>query len=633
MNATRKWAVALACALTIGAEQAAAGSYAYVPSLEGNTVSVIDAATHTVIATIPVGAGPTGVAATPDGRLVYVTNNRDATVSVIDVASNAVVATVPVGQVATGIATTPDGRFAYALAAGPGTASVIDTATAAVTATLTVGGENSGPFSIAFGPDGRFGYVANVFLNQVSVLDAASGAVVAAVPVGAAPFDVAVAPDGRFVYSANLMATADALSVIETAGHTVVASIALEQGSQGIAVHPEGRFAYVTQALSNTVAVVDLGTNAQVAAIPVGAFPYRAAVSPDGRFTYVTNQQSASVSVIDTASNTVVATVPVGLAPQSVAFAHVRPRDETAPSTAAGVAPAPNAAGWSRTPVTVTLSATDDQDGSGVKQVAYTLTGATQGGGQAAGASVSFSIANEGATTVAYGATDKAGNAEAGKTLALRIDTTAPASTASATPPAGSSGTHTAPVTVSVAATDGGSGVESIRIVRDSGTETFPGASASIIVSTPGVTTVSYQAVDVAGNVEPAKTLTVRIVPAAAFSAKVNVHPPVLWPVDRRFDEVHAHFQVANAVGRTKVKAVSVASDEPVGRTAPDWIVKGSSVKLRAERDDRGNGRVYTITYTLVDEAGNTAQASDTVAVPKYQGWHWNRHYSRWDRD
>ena len=47
--------------------------------------------------TIPVGTGPTGVVVTPDGTVAYVTNTADNTVSVINIATNTVVATLPVG--------------------------------------------------------------------------------------------------------------------------------------------------------------------------------------------------------------------------------------------------------------------------------------------------------------------------------------------------------------------------------------------------------------------------------------------------------------------------------------------------------------------------------------------------------
>ncbi len=60
--------------------------------------SVIDTATNTVIATIPVGVQPAGVAVSADGSKVYVANHRQAgTVSVIDTATNTVTATIPFG--------------------------------------------------------------------------------------------------------------------------------------------------------------------------------------------------------------------------------------------------------------------------------------------------------------------------------------------------------------------------------------------------------------------------------------------------------------------------------------------------------------------------------------------------------
>ena len=55
-----------------GAGTTLAQTRAYVTNTNGNTVSVIDTATNSVIATIPVGLGPTAVAVTPNGRFAYV---------------------------------------------------------------------------------------------------------------------------------------------------------------------------------------------------------------------------------------------------------------------------------------------------------------------------------------------------------------------------------------------------------------------------------------------------------------------------------------------------------------------------------------------------------------------------------
>jgi len=76
---------------------AEAQSFAYVTNEVSSDVSVINTATNTVVATVPVGLGPGGVAITPNGAFAYVANFNSADVSVINTATNTVVATVPVG--------------------------------------------------------------------------------------------------------------------------------------------------------------------------------------------------------------------------------------------------------------------------------------------------------------------------------------------------------------------------------------------------------------------------------------------------------------------------------------------------------------------------------------------------------
>src|SRR5258706_9182896 len=69
--------------------------------------------------------------------------------------------------------------------------------------------------------------------------------------------------------------------------------------------------AYVTNHVDNTVLVIDVGTNAVTATVPVGLAPIGVAITPDGTHAYVTNSVSNDVSVIDTTGNTVIATVSV----------------------------------------------------------------------------------------------------------------------------------------------------------------------------------------------------------------------------------------------------------------------------------------------------------------------------------
>ena len=105
--------------------------------------SVVDTTNNAVIATIPVGIFPSGVAITPNGTSAYVANIFNS-ISVIDATTNRVVVTIPSGQFPTGIAITPDGTRAYVVNQivtnqGNNTVSVIDTMTNTIVATISVG--------------------------------------------------------------------------------------------------------------------------------------------------------------------------------------------------------------------------------------------------------------------------------------------------------------------------------------------------------------------------------------------------------------------------------------------------------------------------------------------------------------
>src|SRR5205807_3975516 len=94
----------------------------------GTRVSVIETVTNTVAASVDLGAGrgPAAVSVTPDGSRVYVANEFSNTVAVIDAATNTVTAAVPVGSGPRGAAVTPDGSRVYVANATDNTVTVID---------------------------------------------------------------------------------------------------------------------------------------------------------------------------------------------------------------------------------------------------------------------------------------------------------------------------------------------------------------------------------------------------------------------------------------------------------------------------------------------------------------------------
>jgi YVTN family beta-propeller protein len=188
----------------LGSTLAEAKPFAYVTNSGSDTVSVIDTETNTVVATVPVGDFPRGVAITPDGTRAYVTITRgiNGMVSVIDTVTNTVVATVPMAREnhPLGVAITPDGTYAYVAngvgLGGLGTVSAISTATNTVVASLRVDSE---PLGVAITPDGTHAYVANSnqdtsFTGVMSVIDTETNTVVATVPVGRLASGVAITP-------------------------------------------------------------------------------------------------------------------------------------------------------------------------------------------------------------------------------------------------------------------------------------------------------------------------------------------------------------------------------------------------------------------------------------------------------
>ena len=294
-----------------GASAVLAQTRAYVVNRNSDSVSVIDAATNTVVATVPVGNAPLQVAVTPNGAFAYVTNESDNSVSVISAATNTVVATVPVGAFPSAIAITPNGAFAYVGVSGA--INVIATATDTVIATIP----GVLASQIAITPNGASVYAFRSSPAIVTVIDTATNTETASVTFSTSGGGIAITPNGSFAYVGDLGFTS--VRVLSTTTNTEVGAVGgLSCPARGIDFTPNGAFGYV--ACSGNVAVIDTATNELVTTVPAGSFPIAVAINPAGTFAYVVNRFSNDVSVINTSTNTVVATIPVGTNPLSIAF-------------------------------------------------------------------------------------------------------------------------------------------------------------------------------------------------------------------------------------------------------------------------------------------------------------------------
>jgi hypothetical protein len=104
------------------------------------------------------------------------------------------------------------------------------------------------------------------------------------------------------------------------------------------------------------------------------------------------------------------------------------------------------------------------------------------------------------------------------------------------------------------------------------------------------------------------------VTPPAIHAATAS--PSFLSPVKRQFVPVTIGVSASDACGGTvHCRITAVTGSEPIDG---DWIITGDlTVALRAERINKRIGRVYTLTITCTDAAGNSSSRAVTVTVPR----------------
>lgn len=157
----------------------------------------------------------------------------------------------------------------------------------------------------------------------------------------------------------------------------------------------------------------------------------------------------------------------------------------------------------------------------------------------------------------------------------------------------------------------------------------------------PGIYTITYDATDNAGNAAEQVTRTVIVqdnLPPKFQS--LSATPGLLWPSNHKLMPVNFYADVVDICdSKPSVVLTSVKSNEPDdARGGGDGHTKRDireadigmpdfSILLRAERLGKGDGRIYSITYSATDDSGNQATSEITVTVPHDDDLH------RKDRD
>ncbi|MGE0299884.1 MAG: serine/threonine-protein kinase [Pseudonocardia sp.] len=267
---------------------------AYVTSSTEPALKVIGS-DHRMAATIPVGSGPQRVTVGPTGDRAYVANLSDSSVTVIDTAANTAVATIPTGESTTPfeVAVSPDGDRAYVTTATD--VAVIDTATNAITSRITFP-RGSLTAAIALTPDGGTAFVGSNE-QEISVVDLATATITSTVDTGTDSFpeDIDVTPDGTQAYVTNF--TAGTVTVIDVASLAVTATIDAGATANNAVVSPDGRKVYVALSSPDAIGVIDVETGRIIDRLAVRSIPKDVAVSTDSALLLVVYSNDSRVDL------------------------------------------------------------------------------------------------------------------------------------------------------------------------------------------------------------------------------------------------------------------------------------------------------------------------------------------------
>ncbi|MEV5811255.1 OmpL47-type beta-barrel domain-containing protein [Streptomyces mutabilis] len=271
--------------------------------------------------------------------------------------------------------------------------------------------------------------------------------------------------------------------------------------------------------------------------------------------------------------------------------------DTTAPATSAEVGGVQNADGAYVGSATVTLAATDE-GGSGVERIEYAI--GADGAWQPYTTPVVVDQVGE--HTVRYRAFDKAGNAAEEKSVTFAVaapdtdDTTAPETSATVSGEKNPDGAYIDMATVTVTASDTGSGVNTIEyaIGADGAWQPY---TAPVMVHAVGEHTVRYRATDKAGNVAAEKNVAFTVV---AAPPQDTVPPVTGATVEGTKDSDGAYVGSAKVtVSATDEGGSGVAGIEYSLDAGPYLAYTGPVVVDRVGR--------HTVSYRASDKAGNTS--------------------------
>ncbi|MCT2584313.1 OmpL47-type beta-barrel domain-containing protein [Actinophytocola gossypii] len=270
--------------------------------------------------------------------------------------------------------------------------------------------------------------------------------------------------------------------------------------------------------------------------------------------------------------------------------------DTTPPTVTAEVTGSQDADGNYVGSATATLTAADD--GSGVDTVEYQLDG---------GAWTAYTepvVVNAvGDHTLLYRATDVAGNVSEEGTTSFSVveggggeDTTPPAVSAEVTGEQDADGNYVGSATVTVTATDEGSGVELVEYeIDDTG---FHPYTEPVVVTDPGDHAVQFRATDAAGNESETGSVPFRVVEGGGGE---DTTPPAVSAEVTGEQDADGNYVNSAVVTLSATDDGSGVASVEYQLDGGEWTAYDAPLTVNAEG-------AHTVLYRATDVAGNVSE-------------------------
>jgi YVTN family beta-propeller protein len=312
-----------------------------------NTLVIVDPASLTIVARVPVGNDPHEVAVSDDGKTAYISNYSGGnTIAVVDLVGQKPLPPIDLGALRQPHGLAWAGGKLYFTAEAAKVAGRYDPATGKIDWVMGTGQNRT--HMVLVSKDLKTVFTSNVSSATISIID--QGRMpgpgdgrgpggpngrggpppgggpgggqdwnVTNIPVGHGSEGFDLTSDGKELWVAN--AQDSTISIIDVASKKVVQTIPSTTAANRLKITPDGKYVFVSDMNGNDLLVVDAATRKEHKRITLPASSEGLLMSPDGSHAYTTLNERDAVAVIDLKTMTMTGEVKTGRGPDGLAWA------------------------------------------------------------------------------------------------------------------------------------------------------------------------------------------------------------------------------------------------------------------------------------------------------------------------